>query len=44
MSYFDAGVDGTDEEDVDKYDEDAYEQTKHKCCSTEEKKQAHYDV
>ena len=38
ISYFNAGVDGTDEEDVGKDDEDADVKTEHKCCSVEEKK------
>lgn len=38
VSYFNAGVDGTDEEDVDEDDEDADVKAKHKCCSAEEKK------
>lgn len=38
VSYFDAGVDGTDEEDVGEDDEDADVKTEHKCCSAEEKK------
>lgn len=40
VSYFDAGVDGTDEEDVGEDDEDANVKTEHKCCSEEEKKTA----
>ncbi len=38
VAYFDAGVDGTDEEDVGKDDEDADVKAEHKCCSTEERK------
>lgn len=38
VSHFDAGVDGTDEEDDGEDDEDADVKTKHKCCSAEEKK------
>lgn len=38
VSHFDAGVDGTDEEDVGEDDEDADIKTKHKCCSVEEKR------
>lgn len=42
VSHFDAGVDGTDEEDVGQDDKDADVKTKHKCCSAEEEKtQAH---
>lgn len=42
VSYFEAGIDGTDEEDAGKYDEDAKVKTKHKCCSVEEEKKAAY--
>lgn len=38
FSYFDAGVDGTDEKDVGENDEDADVKAKHKCCSVEEEK------
>ena len=38
VSYFNAGIDGTDEEDISEDDEDADVKTKHKCCSVEEKK------
>lgn len=38
VSHFDAGVDGTDEEDVGEDDENADVKTEHKCCSVEEKK------
>lgn len=37
VSYFDAGVDGTDEEDVGKDDEDTDVKAKHKCSSMEDK-------
>ena len=37
VSYFDAGVDGTDEEDVGEDDEDADVKTYHKSCPAEEK-------
>lgn len=36
-SYFNAGIDGTDEKDVGEDDEDADVKTEHKCCSVEEK-------
>lgn len=35
VSHFDAGVDGTDEEDVCEDDENADVQPEHKCCSVE---------
>ena len=38
VSHFDAGVDGTDEEDVGEDDEDADVKTEHKCCAAEEEK------
>lgn len=38
VSHFDAGIDGTYEEDVGEDDEDADIKTKHKCCSAEDKK------
>lgn len=38
VSYFNAGVDGTDEKDVGEDDEDADVKTKHKCRSVEEKR------
>lgn len=37
VSYFDAGVDRTDEEDVGKDNEDTNVKAKHKCCSAEDK-------
>lgn len=38
VSYFDAGVDRTDEEDVGEDDEDTDVKAKHKCCSAEDEK------
>lgn len=35
VSHFDAGVDGTDEEDVCEDDENADVQPEHECCSVE---------
>lgn len=37
VSHFDAGVDGTDEEDVCEDDENADVQPEHECCSVENK-------
>lgn len=38
VSYFEAGIDGTDKKDVGEDDEDANVKTEHKCCSVEDKK------